>query len=71
MSNAVDIRDQDSFLQSMLNGEPLTIFLINGVKLKGILTGYDKECIVLSRDDSIQLIYKNAISTMMPFVERI
>lgn len=62
---------QNIFLQEMMQkGEYLTVFLINGVKLKGILSGYDDQCIILTREDSVQLVYKHAISTMMLFVER-
>jgi len=65
-------KPQDVFLKEMMQkGEYLTVFLINGVKLKGILAGYDDSCIILSREESVQLVYKHAISTMMLFVERI
>lgn len=65
-------KPQDAFLKEMMQkGEYLTVFLINGVKLKGMLAGYDEHCIILSREESIQLVYKHAISTMMLFVERI
>ena len=61
---------QETFLKEMINkGEYLTVFLINGVKLKGILAGYDDHCIILSREESVQLVYKHAISTMMLFVD--
>ncbi len=65
-------KPQETFLKEMMQkGEYLTVFLINGVKLKGILAGYDDHCIILSREESVQLVYKHAISTMMLFVERI
>ena len=65
-------KPQDAFLKEMMQkGEYLTVFLINGVKLKGMLAGYDESCIILSREESVQLVYKHAISTMMLFVERI
>lgn len=64
-----DLNCQDNFLAAMKN-KCVTIFLINGVKLKGVISNYDHCSILLSRDDNIQLIYKNAISTMMPYVER-
>jgi len=61
---------QDNFLHAMKN-KCVTVFLINGVKLKGNISEYDDVSLLLARDDSIQLIYKNAISTMMPYVERV
>ena len=62
---------EEGFLREMLQkGELLTVFLINGVKLKGILVGFDETCVLLGREDSVQLVYKHAISTMMLFVER-
>lgn len=58
---------QDSFLQSLRSGKaPCTIFLINGIKLQGIITGFDNFSIVLTRESHAQLIYKHAISTVMP-----
>ena len=69
-SNDLDVSCQDNFLLSMKN-KCVTVFLINGVKLKGTISEYDDVCLLLSRDDNIQLIYKNAISTMMPYIERI
>jgi len=44
----------------------VTVFLVNGVKLQGIVTFYDEETILLRRDGHTQLIYKHAISTIMP-----
>ena len=48
------------------NKTPLTIFLINGVKLQGIVTWFDNFCVLLRRDGHSQLVYKHAISTIMP-----
>ncbi len=45
---------------------PLTIFLVNGVKLQGIVTWFDNFCLLLRRDGHSQLVYKHAISTIMP-----
>ena len=45
---------------------PLTIFLVNGVKLQGIVTWFDNFCVLLRRDGLSQLVYKHAISTIMP-----
>ena len=44
----------------------VTIFLINGVKLQGIITWFDNFSILLKREDHVQLIYKHSISTIMP-----
>ena len=45
---------------------PLTIFLVNGVKLQGVVTWFDNFCVLLRRDGQSQLVYKHAISTIMP-----
>ena len=58
---------QDAFLNSVRKSKtPLTIFLINGVKLQGVVTWFDNFCVLLRRDGQIQLVYKHAISTIMP-----
>jgi host factor-I protein len=44
----------------------VTIFLINGVKLQGVVTWFDNFCVLLRRDGASQLVYKHAISTIMP-----
>ena len=44
----------------------VTIFLMNGVKLQGIVTWFDNFCVLLKRDRHSQLVYKHAISTIMP-----
>ena len=51
---------QDAFLNHV------TIFLINGVKLQGVITWFDNFCVLLRRDGQSQLVYKHAISTIMP-----
>ena len=45
---------------------PLTVFLVNGVKLQGVITWFDNFCVLLRRDGHSQLVYKHAISTVMP-----
>ena len=45
---------------------PVTVFLITGVKLQGVITWFDNFCILLRRDGQSQLVYKHAISTIMP-----
>jgi host factor-I protein len=58
---------QDVFLNHVRkNKTPVTIFLINGVKLQGIITWFDNFCVLLRRDAHSQLVYKHAISTVMP-----
>ena len=58
---------QDTFLNSVRKTKtPLTIFLVNGVKLQGIVTWFDNFCVLLRRDGQVQLVYKHAISTIMP-----
>ncbi len=58
---------QDTFLNHVRrNKTPLTIFLVNGVKLQGIVTWFDNFCVLLRRDGHSQLVYKHAISTVMP-----
>jgi host factor-I protein len=58
---------QDTFLNHLRkNKTPLTVFLVNGVKLQGVVTWFDNFCLLLRRDGSSQLVYKHAISTIMP-----
>ena len=58
---------QDTFLNSVRRSKtPLTIFLVNGVKLQGVVTWFDNFCVLLRRDGQSQLVYKHAISTIMP-----
>ena len=58
---------QDTFLNAVRKSKtPLTIFLVNGVKLQGAVTWFDNFCVLLRRDGQIQLVYKHAISTIMP-----
>ena len=58
---------QDVFLNNVRkNKAPVTVFLINGVKLQGIITWFDNFCVLLRRDGHSQLVYKHAISTVMP-----
>lgn len=58
---------QDVFLNHIRkNKAPVTVFLINGVKLQGIVTWFDNFSVLLRRDGHTQLVYKHAISTIMP-----
>ncbi|MEM7291340.1 MAG: RNA chaperone Hfq [Pseudomonadota bacterium] len=58
---------QDAFLNEVRKQKiPLTIFLVNGVKLNGVVSWFDNFCVLLRRDGISQLVYKHAISTIMP-----
>ena len=58
---------QDAFLNHVRkNKVAVTVFLINGVKLQGVITWFDNFCVLLRRDGQSQLVYKHAISTVMP-----
>jgi len=58
---------QDTFLNHVRKSKtPLTIFLVNGVKLQGVVSWFDNFCVLLRRDGHSQLVYKHAISTIMP-----
>lgn len=58
---------QDAFLNQVRKQKiPLTIFLVNGVKLNGVVGWFDNFCVLLKRDGIAQLVYKHAISTIMP-----
>ncbi|WP_301073352.1 RNA chaperone Hfq [Sphingomonas sp.] len=58
---------QDLFLNALRKSKtPVTLFLVKGVKLQGIVTWFDNFSVLLRRDGQSQLIYKHAISTIMP-----
>ena len=58
---------QDHFLNTVRRGKlPVTIFLVKGVKLQGVITWFDAFSLLLRRDGSSQLVYKHSISTIMP-----
>ncbi len=58
---------QDAFLNQVRKTKvPVTVFLLNGVKLQGAITWFDNFCILLRRDGQSQLVYKHAVSTIMP-----
>jgi host factor-I protein len=58
---------QDTFLNNLRREKtPVTMFLVKGVKLQGIVTWFDNFSILLRRDGQSQLVYKHAISTIMP-----
>jgi host factor-I protein len=58
---------QDHFLNSVRRAKlPVTIFLVKGVKLQGVITWFDSFSLLLRRDGVSQLVYKHSISTIMP-----
>jgi host factor-I protein len=58
---------QDHFLNSVRRSRsPVTIFLVKGVKLQGVITWFDQFSLLLRRDGIPQLVYKHSISTIMP-----
>lgn len=58
---------QEMFLNNVRKSHSaVTVFLVNGVKLQGIITWFDNFSILLKRDQHVQLVYKHAISTIMP-----
>ena len=60
---------QDVFLNYIRkNRVPVTVFLVNGVKLQGVVSWFDNFSLLLRRDALSQLVYKHAISTVMPAV---
>ena len=69
MSSEKSQNVQDVFLNHIRKQKtPVTIFLVNGVKLQGIVTWFDNFSVLLRRDGHTQLVYKHAISTVMPSV---
>ena len=60
---------QSEFFDDLINEKiSVTVFLINGVKLQGIITKQDEGSLLLRRDGHTQLVYKHAVSTVMPSV---
>ena len=58
---------QDSILKEVIRDRvPVTMFLMNGFQLRGVITGYDSFVVVLVSDGKQQMIYKHAISTLAP-----
>ena len=65
MSDNVNL--QDSILNEVRKDRiPVTLFLMNGFQLRGIITGFDSFVVVLVTDGKQQMIYKHAISTLAP-----
>ncbi len=58
---------QDVFLNKIRKDKhTVTVFLVNGVKLQGVVTWFDNFSLLLRRETHVQLVYKHAISTIMP-----
>ena len=58
---------QEVFLNNVRKSHAaVTVFLVDGVKLQGVITWFDNFSILLKRDQHVQLVYKHAISTIMP-----
>ena len=58
---------QDLFLnQARRERTPLTVFLVNGFQMRGVITGFDAFVILLQSDGRQQMIYKHAVSTITP-----
>ena len=60
---------QSDFFDDLISDKiAVTVFLINGVKLQGIITKQDENALLLRRDGHTQLVFKHAVSTIMPSV---
>ncbi len=67
MASEKSLNVQDVFLNKVRKDNvPVTVFLVNGVKLQGAISAFDNFCVTLRRDKQDQLVYKHAISTVMP-----
>jgi len=67
MASEKSLNVQDVFLNTVRKENvPVTVFLVNGVKLQGAISAFDNFCVTLRRDSHEQLVYKHAISTVMP-----
>ena len=67
MSDAINL--QEAILKEVRRDKvPVTLFLMNGFQLRGVITGYDSFVVVLVSDGKQQMIYKHAVSTIIPAV---
>jgi len=65
MSDIINL--QDTILKEVRRERvPVTLFLMNGFQLRGVITGFDSFVVVLNTDGKQQMIYKHAISTLVP-----
>lgn len=68
MKNDKDTRIQDSFLRELLKSKaPVTLFLHNGFRMDGTITGFDDYVIMFATDSGARMIYKRVISTIAPY----
>ena len=59
--------DEESFINELINERRLvTVFLISGIKLEGTIVSFDSDTVTLKGSNNIQLVYKHAISTILP-----
>ncbi len=65
MSDTVNLQDA-VLMECCRDKVPVTLFLMNGFQLRGIITGHDSFVVVLVSDGKQQMIYKHAISTLAP-----
>ncbi|MDR0818297.1 MAG: RNA chaperone Hfq [Oscillospiraceae bacterium] len=66
-NQSVTITLQDHFLNSLRGTRtPVTVFLVNGFQLRGTVVAFDKYTVVLDSEGKQELIYKHAISTLIP-----
>lgn len=67
MAHEKHMNIQDVFLNHVRKNKiQMTLFLMNGVKLQGVIAWFDMHTMLLRRDGQMQLVYKHAISTLMP-----
>ena len=65
MQNTMDLQEQ-FLLQARRERTGLTVFLMNGFQMRGVVTGYDHFTVVLECEGKQELVYKHAISTIIP-----
>jgi len=70
LDNVTDNRtnfDEENFINNLVNNsKQVTVFLISGIKLEGIISSFDSNTLTLKGSNNIQLVYKHAISTILP-----
>ncbi|MEN6461689.1 MAG: RNA chaperone Hfq [Syntrophomonas sp.] len=67
MNNKNQLNLQDAFLNQVRKEKtPVTIFLVNGFQIKGVVKGFDNFTVIVELDQKQQLVYKHAISTVAP-----
>jgi host factor-I protein len=60
---------QDDFLQALVNDKTtVNVFLVNGIRLSGQLAGFDPFVVLLESGSAVQLVFKHAISTVVPVI---